>query len=154
MSTATEARPDLSALDRETRICIAVAETQSAAWVRADEFNRWHLIGETAYGPGIYCVVWDAGYGEWDWRGPNYLTDPAAWGALLEKEGVWPFPVVSDGTLPCVVGWRGGYVRVSLDDDSAPSAHLVPNNFRECFDSPGEAVVMAVLAKHGVPVPE
>jgi hypothetical protein len=61
---------------------------------------------------------------------PAYLTDPAAWGALMEKEGIAVSPKLSGG-------WAASW---------AMSGILHPG------DAPGEAVCAAVLAKHNAKV--
>lgn len=157
MSAETQARPDLSGLDRETRINIAVAETQGYGWWNGH--GRWRLgrtegalpIGEVMN--GVFALRPAEDGGPLNFGLPNYARDPAAWGSLVEKEGVWPKAVVSGGTLPQVVGWRGQYVRSSLSEDAAPSTITVPNHFRQWYDTPGEAVALTVLAKYGVEIP-
>ena len=91
MTTDTETRPDLSGLDQETRTDIEVAVTQGAAWEHQGGVY-WLLRAPPPCGaPIIFSSVdWAAFWtNDNDFRRislPHYTRDPAAWGALLEKE--------------------------------------------------------------------
>lgn len=118
MTTTDTTRPDLSGLSREDRINIAVAGVLGKAWGAA-----------TSPGSGLGRIP-DARYANPNYGLPSYTTDPAAWGALMEKEQVWVRPHKFGG------GWTGYVTGIA----------------RVVGASPGEAVALAVLAKYGVEV--
>jgi hypothetical protein len=124
------ATPDLSYLTPRQRMNIAVAETQGAIW-------RWHpSVGWRLYKSGVcnfQASRWNTVSG---WL-PDYAGDPAAWGALMEKEGVWPQPVYSvDGILK---GWHGHH-RMYPFQGAYPGL----------FSTIGEAICAVVLHRHGI----
>lgn len=124
-------RPDLSAPPRDVRVRIAVAETQGWKWKRTEgttgsiaDTPRWVLSLEGGDRP---YAMWDTGEA-WAPNFPDYLTDPAAWGEMLEKERVHVQPA-SDSTV-----WYATTPADGLWHDG---------------DTPGEAICAAVLAKYG-----
>ena len=141
-SESTQASaPDLSHLPYETRVRIAVAGTQG-----------WRYRAQSRFDPSIPIGIPPRGAGgvKRDSRGnvalPNYLHDPAAWGALLEKEGMsvgsrfkW-----HRGIATGLLGWASDHHELEADRDR----HQTSQGGR----SPGEAVCRAVLAKHGITV--
>jgi hypothetical protein len=103
-------------------------------WRARDMFLN-HIFGEeqeSEIGPDVE---------HWDWL-PDYAGDPAAWGALIEKESVWPQPVLD--VEGAVKGWHGHHLKMAF-------AGSVPG----LWNRPGEAVCAAVLyAVHGIdPLP-
>lgn len=95
-----QARPDTSALPYETQVRLLVAEAQGATWSYIDgkAAPGWALKDE------INEVFFAADDGEvyLSDRLPNPLTDPAAWGALMEGERIAlcaPLPGRSDFNL-------------------------------------------------------
>jgi hypothetical protein len=82
------------------------------------------------------AVVYDAPTAGADWRAAGYLTDPAAWGALMERElEGWETCYLPARRMRCtwIVGARSRSTRVW-----GPWAGTL-----------SRAVVLAVLAKHG-----
>lgn len=148
MSAETQARPDLCALDRETRINIAVAETQGAVW---ESFAK--PDGSVAYDlvePGFWLGRAVAGRFTPE-ELPRVTRDPAAAWALAVKERI--------ALIPSEDGWyalapedvQHGCVRGT----SVPTLTVHGPEFGglEPQEEPGWAVALAVLAKHGVEVP-
>lgn len=139
-TTATQHAPDLSALTPTERLNIAVAETQGAKWVEEcvndPEPCLWFRLND-------YPIAADGnGTSRFPVRywGPNYAGDPSAWGALMEKEGVWAQVSGFDETgRPCE--WEGVYrLAGKVFDRGAPGV----------FPSAGRAICVSVLAKYGV----
>jgi hypothetical protein len=151
MSVEATPGPGLSRLPYETRVRIAVAETQGATWTRNEQLLWWELRGPSPI-CGIpelplLCTVPDLGYGTAEWRGGNYLTDPAAWGPVAIRERI--------ALVPSEDGWYAvspedvehGYVRGTAV--STVTIHWPEHAEREAHGKPGAAVCAAVLAKHG-----
>lgn len=140
-STATEARPDLSALDRETRICIAVAEVLGYRWFDKTQPGACqHWVLKRHESEPYAGVLHGDDKKEWSsipHRLPNWVRDPAAWGALLEKE-FSGFETDSDG-------------RKRVEWDTYNGAAFKSGPWAATL---GEAVALGFLAKHGVPVLE
>lgn len=100
MSTDTQApaRPDLSALPWDVRLRIAVAETQGATWARVEKDDPqdcrlpqrstgWWWLRPAPMDTRVWGLLYDDPVlGFRPESLPEYLTEPAAWGALLEKE--------------------------------------------------------------------
>lgn len=90
MNTTTEApsRPDLLALDEDTRIRIWVAEVRGAAW-RKRRDGCWALSGgsDLLRGPVVLLAHGQLHRGARSLL-PRYLDDPAAWGRLVEAERI------------------------------------------------------------------
>lgn len=115
-------RPDLSHLPLDVQLRIEVAETQRAAGVEWECIGvRWVLMDD---GHGV--VLWENGTA--DVR--DYLNDPAALLALLERERI------------TVVAPEDG------DDDQTWWADYA-TAARHRDPSIGRAVCLAVLTKHG-----
>lgn len=140
---AASAGPDLSRLEGATRRRLAVAGAVMGAWWERpkDEFcARWWLVVAPHR---VVAVVYDD---EFEGKQhnlhslPDWEHDPAAWGALMEKERVWPEPYIVDGEL---AGWFG--MRADRPWGRERATALA--------DSPGAAVELAVLAKYGRSVP-
>ena len=129
MSTTEATRPDLTGLTYEDRVCIAVAETQGATWIRAEDDCFILAVRRSSYA--------------WLWNNgeifigllPDYLNDPAAWGALMEKELARWERGEFDGE------WQHRFWYPSGDDVT-----LTPGPWRESI---GEAASLAVCVKHG-----
>lgn len=139
MSTETRTQPDLdlSTLDRETRINIWVAVARGATWKMP---SMSAIVGVLQRSNEDLVVVWHDGSVDVCTTLPRVTRDPAAWGALLEEEGVWPEPLFDrDGGVD---SWVGNY-RAGADLFERTAI----------VSTPGEAVAFAVLAKHGVEVP-
>ena len=153
MSNTTEAptAPDLSPLPKRERLNIAVAQTQG--------WEVWHYPeDEHAY---LFPHKWFASWREDQitfLRGdggksiitlprhspPDYAGDPAAWGALMERENVWPEPVYDYASgKPVLAGWMGRWVEETESDWCAAVTSV------DC-PSVGLAVCAAVLSKHGI----
>lgn len=122
--------PDLSHLDRDTRIRIAVA-VSPAGGMRWERFaDGWILRtagGECAailLNSGTLEIAWDDDAAE---VLPRYLSDPAAWGALMEAEGIAVAPTANGG-------WWASWGKPGV-------ASAEPRL--------GAAVCAAVLAKYG-----
>ncbi len=148
-TTDAPARPDLSHLDADVRLRIELAETQGATW-EPSPYERVELRSPASgresdrifavRGTGertIVALVWLDGTGEW--RAPDPLADPAAWGALMEKERVglrW------EDNGDCWSEWwetsGSAGVRRRIE-----AHHLVQHK------EPARAVCLAVLAKYG-----
>lgn len=74
---ATEqAAPDLSSLDKDTRLCVALELEAGATWEAGP--GAWALWSASSI---LLATVWADG--QYVYSGPAYLTDPAAWGPLL-----------------------------------------------------------------------
>ncbi|HWK88345.1 MAG TPA: hypothetical protein VNP72_00070 [Longimicrobium sp.] len=127
MSAPTTAAPDLSHLPVDVRLGIAVA--RALGWSGVICGPRTNLSASApAYGyPPLYRRSGARS------TVPDYLNDPAAWGALMEKERI-------DVLAPCV-GGRQDWVAQAADKASM-HGHFAA--------TPGRAVALAVLAKHGV----
>lgn len=131
MTTTETPAPDLSRLSREDRIRIAVAVTQGATWVCLSVPDGWWNVG---FGPSIIARLYR---GEFiDQHLPRYLSDPAAWGALMERERICLAPQ-RDGRW---AAWRW-FAHEPLRIEA--TAEML---------TPGEAICAAVLAKHGMTV--
>lgn len=156
MNTQTTNRPDLSALPRDVRVRIAVAETQGAAWVSCGE-GRWQFKLEDAqHRPLFWSVDVPATHYGYDLETdenynaalPDYLTDPAAWGALMEREGVIPAPFLD--------GWRGIRPDRTYGTTTGYPAGIIPEGIRivgpytALVPTIGEAVCASVLAKYNI----
>jgi hypothetical protein len=128
MAAQATSRPDLSALPRDVRVRIAVAETQGATWEPPGGDwpvpDEWRLRGGPCRGIGWFRN----GRNNLSSALPDYLSDPAAWGALLEKEALRLVPHVN------------GHGRAWWE--SGPDLPWQ--------DTPGAAVCFAVLARHGI----
>lgn len=152
------ARPDLSSLDRETRINVEVAECKGAAW-EEDDTPPWALSwAAKGAGPSCWLLVrndgvalcWMFSSGNMVWHLPdgenlpNVVRDPAAWGALMVAERIAVGPYDAEW----IAGWihpQEGFL------DAMRSGKVVSG---EVFGrSAGEAVALAVLAKYGIEVP-
>lgn len=71
----TEQHPDLSSLDEDARLCVLTAKTQGARWEGStlrDPVSRGH-------------AAFDANGRLFSLPLPDYLHDPAAWGALMDR---------------------------------------------------------------------
>jgi hypothetical protein len=149
MSTTTEApaSPDLSSLTPSERLNAAVALTQGARWsvTQEPEIAR---IWEVDRGNGVcWELLWpDGTLFMWTYSGSwfcatgqeyhDYAGDPAAWGALMEKEGVWADPVFADAEV--IEGWLGYFRKQGHDWHWS------------MVNSVGLAIATAVLSKHGI----
>jgi hypothetical protein len=134
MSTNIEApvSPDLSSLTPRQRLNIAVARVQY-------EETRWKKYGSgwQLWAGSKFIVYVGDGYLN-AVRLPDYAGDPSAWGALMEKEGVWAYPVYDvDGTV--LKGWHGCTLK-------APFGGSVGG----LWETPGKAVSIATLSKYGI----
>lgn len=131
--------PDFPHLPDNARLRIAVAKTQGEGWTRYEAQDGtdggWELLGP---GPVVLCRVYDA-YPDRLLCTPDYLTDPAAWGALMERERISLYPAFSsDYKRPWEARWG---VNDERDMDAAVAG------------TPGRAACLAVLAKHGIAWP-
>lgn len=140
--------PDLSRLDRETRIRIAVAQVQGATWGPARggaaDAGEWWLEG-----PCLNGIFWyRPGVSHNRFALPNYLHDPAAWGALMEAERISLFPSVDGWYAIFPAGIHLGYLGLTAVPTVTVSTYQ--RAVRDPSIEPGEAVCAAVLAKHGV----
>jgi hypothetical protein len=146
-TTEAPSAPDLSSLDKRQRLNVAVALTQGHGWLIAegdDPQAFWKLDQEDGSPWGLVnekgeMAAWMYENGSDFLRIPystaplpDYAGDPAAWGALMDRQRVWATPAENDG------GWTGHY-RTALGVHSGPE-----------FSSLGLAVCAAVLAKAGV----
>lgn len=132
--TATE-HPNLSRLSREDRLRISVAETQGYRWGNEGPFWRMSAPGggtlaRLSAPRGDDLVVFGL---------PDYLTDPAAWGALMERERIEVCP----GPRSARTRW----VARAVDCEGEAGCYV-------SHYSPGWAVCLAVLAKHGRDISE
>lgn len=128
-TTSTRAAPDLSHLPLDVQVRIEVAETQGATWTRDYVGTRWWLVPAGKPDDRLFTVKDDGG--TWDWGLPKVLTDPAAWGALMERERISVIATFAVGGVP---EWLARFAR--------------PNGSRTA-SAPGRAVCLAVLAKYG-----
>jgi len=126
--TQVASKPDLTALPREVRVRIAVAKTQGWRYVR----TRGRPIGVPPEPALTYRRNLNLGDLE---VLPDYLIDPAAWGALFMKE-LNGLENRQDGS--CCGWWFN-------DNRSGPRI-----SYGLTCGSLGEAVCAAVLAKHGI----
>lgn len=134
-AVAVPAHPDLSQLDRETRILVALEEVRGRTWCSVDDPFTAGEGERTAWRIGGMVVRDD---GEAIYTAPNPLHDPAAWGAVQRDELIdveHLGPVLAD-----LSPW--GRVRARYCGD--PDWHAAEDD--------GAAVCAAVLAKHGVEV--
>lgn len=137
--TETPASPSLEHLPYETRVRIEVAETQG--WTGVGMRRMRHKSSLTLEGFPPYRIGAARSYV------PDYLHDPAAWGALMERERI--------ALVPSEDGWYAvapedvehGSVRGT--DVRTITVHWPEHAERAPADSPGEAVAAAVLAKYG-----
>lgn len=135
-TTELPTTPDLSDLPKRQQLNAAVAITQGAHWSKDGEL--WlgqYLIAYTyVYGSErIHCTP----------LFPDYAGDPAAWGALMEREGVWAEPFACGGGRK-VISWQ--CARISEVDDETIVYVRPPGG----IGAIGEAVCCAVLSKHGI----
>ena len=114
----------LSRLPYETRVRLEVAETQGERWRR--ERDGWWWMENRR---DLLASVSPAGVFHLE-RLPDYLNDPAAWGALMEKERI----DVRFGEGVCT----------TVDARACGSTDPWSEG-----QNIGWAVVMAFLAKHG-----
>lgn len=127
-----KALSDLTGLGHVERINVAIAQAvESAQWY---ESNGMHFLKSEF---GWFATVRTDGRAVY--RGPDYASDPAAWGALMEKElGGWErSPLAKDGT----------YAHFAWYWEEARDWNRTQGPWRR---SVGEAVCCAVLQKHGV----
>lgn len=163
MNTPTEApaAPDLSSLTKRQQLNVKVAQTQGAFWVRMDEEPEYARAWQVDRSGDPWALEWPGGgYALWTFSGqslawmdlnssparylPDYAGDPSAWGALMEKEGVWPEPVYDyPSEIPVFTGWMGRWVEETESDWCAAVTSV------DC-SSVGLAVCVAVLNKYGV----
>lgn len=151
-AAATPPLPDLSHLPWEAKVRAAVAVVAwGATWDRSSDW--WELRGseKDVYGRrASIAIVYDDGAVEWGEPDPSDpltwvvcrdpLTDPAAWGAVAVAEKIG-FDWFEDATgLHCVAWPHHGA------PDGVAALHY--------GQRPGDCVPLAVLAKHGVPVPQ
>jgi hypothetical protein len=68
----------------------------------------------------------------------DYAGDPAAWGALMDKEGVWVEPAALEDDTDKVAEWTGWLYEDGLQVFAARGSNI------------GETLSAAVLAKHGI----
>lgn len=153
-TTDTASRPNLARLSREDRIDIAVAEARGAAWQWIPgQFYAWCLVSPAAT---PLCYVGVLSEDPWAKRRrppppfrnealPNITSTPAAWGALMEEEGVWPEPLFDTGGS--IVGWWGRY-----RESHGGNMDIYPWTAQGA--KPGIACALAFLAKHGITIPE
>jgi hypothetical protein len=139
MNTGTEApaSPDLSSLTPRERLNAAIAVTQGATWeVRTTRPNAWLLFDQNGW---VAAVIDESGdfFTLNFWR--DYAGDPSAWGALMEKEGVWAEPL-----------WHSGATRQVWEGCWLAEGKALPSSVRHAFDTPGPAICAAVLARHGI----
>jgi hypothetical protein len=149
-NTEAPAAPDLSSLTPRQRLNIAVAQTQGWEVWHYPPDSRAYLFEPARFvGVSIDEMVFMSGDGGKPVTLapylpiplPDYASDPAAWGALMEKEGVWAEPLFNDALN--VGGWQGrGVVRWDR------GGWLV-NATAECRTI-GLAVCAAVLFQHNV----
>lgn len=133
-TTDTAARPGLSALSWEDALRAAVAETQGATWLQITSGAiAWVL--QHAKGFDL-AVLWHDGRFD-NHALPAYLTDPGAWGALMERELSGWRTSHERGVFFHVCQWD---TRNGLAFKEGPRAPSLPL-----------AVVFAVLAKHSHP---
>lgn len=147
-------RPNLSGRPRALRVNLAVAEALSWKWKRSEggespvDRPRWVLSldgGDKPY------AMWDDGK-VWAPTFPDFVADPAAWGALVTAElcglhqsgpgGPWKGQWWDEGKL-AVLREAG----VPLENARAIRVGLFVGPL---CPTPGEAVCAAVLAKHGI----
>lgn len=117
-------RPDLSHLPMDVQLRIEIAETQGFCWKRERDPSGWRLEDGGVWIPDDTRRARLVGLRE-------YVRQPAEWGLLLTVEGITVGP--HPHSRP-VTGWR------ALHDASAPPCDA---------PTPGRAVCLAVLAKHG-----
>lgn len=134
-TTETPTAPDLSRLTKRQQLNIRVAETQGSSWRFYEGGplgSLWELHG------GLRTAFHVNAAGASSGVLPDYAGDPAAWGALMEREGVWPEPYFDDG-VPVL--WRGFFV-----DERTGETIFTPFTVGQA----GTAVSSAVLMKHGI----
>jgi hypothetical protein len=142
MSTKTVSKPDLSQLPESTQFRITVMGTQGWTWERDEgtpgsHVDRPRWVFALPGGDKPFAMWDDAGI--WCPTFPDPENDPAAWGALMERERISLYPAFSsEYKLPWEARWG---VDDERDIDDAIAA------------TPGRAVCLAVLAKHGIPWP-
>lgn len=133
--------PSLDHLDYETRVLIALldatgvrtasghlwwrSDDPTAAWNDEAPLQAWRLVYH-----GVLCDD-----GTFVYTAPSPLSDPAAWGALMEKELARWERGEFDGE------WQHRFWYPSGDDVT-----LTPGPWRESI---GEAASLAVCAKYG-----
>jgi len=155
LGTEAPASPDLSSLTPRQRLNIAVALTQGFGWLTAEDDDEPHSIWklDNEGGPPWDLVNTKGELAAWTYSGsallripdstvalPDYAGDPAAWGALMEKESdVWAEPLFHSGEGQRQV-WQGCW----MNPDK-----VLPATVGD-FDQPGRAVCAAVLTKHGI----
>jgi hypothetical protein len=137
MDTTSFERPDLSALSRERRINVLAACTQGAAWKHQGGVC-WLLRGG-ADEPRGWAAFYTDDNDFREYNLPRYTTDPAAWGALLEKERIGVQS--TDGGM-WIASWH------------AFDGLYATGGWSNLCSSPGEAVALAVLAKYKIPAPQ
>ncbi|HEY7770119.1 hypothetical protein [Longimicrobium sp.] len=120
----TQSRPSLSHLDPDVRLCVDVEELLGATW-RGEELWRDRRVLVLADANGAYPTV----------LLPDYPNDPAAWGALMERE---------------LSGWRQvDILGAKLNVCRYPKRDGLSYAEGPPMNSLGRAVCLAVLAKHG-----
>lgn len=158
MSTQAEAPavPDLSSLTKRQQLNAAVAHTQGWQVRISDEddapdFEAGELIGlppDWLQRDPFACILDEEDANDrpdssdWTWV-PDYAGDPSAWGALMEKEGVWAEPFTVGGSQK-VLSWLGAKIS-GIDEESSDYTRKYGGKMIV-----GEAVCAAVLEKHGV----
>lgn len=144
-TTDAPARPDLSHLDPDVRLRIEVAETKGAFW-KTNGRGDWFLREETSAGDlstllDLWVIDGELKYTHAAFL-PNPLTDPAAWGTLMEKERI--------ALIPSEDGW---YALAISDIVHQGAVHeggaLAVKGMCGLAAEPGVAVSLATLAKHG-----
>ena len=122
--------PDLSRLPLDMQLRIAVARTEGGRWVGIGATRR----GLYMDGHGYTLRMTDDGYGVKMLAGlPDYLNDPAEWGALMERE---------------LKGWErsdDGRTHLAFYISQPPR---IPCRLSERAATLPRAVCLAVLAKH------
>jgi hypothetical protein len=132
------ARPDLSALPRDVRLRIEVAEAEGAAWQAGSEAGSWWLVIPSKGGAYQDDLLFIGKRGSLAlpyplilFGLPKYTSDPAAWGALMERE-LARWETDDGGEHWCAWRDNDGWVH------RGPWATTI-----------GVSACLAVLAKHG-----
>jgi hypothetical protein len=154
---APPAGPDLSHLKEAIQRRVAVAVTQGAVWQHGRGIPgltttpAWWLISPGALHPMFAMDKQQTARIAVFPYLPDWENDPAAWGALVEREGI--------ALIPSEDGWYAiapedvehGCVRGT--DVPTKTVHGREQSPWPLADSPGAATMHAVLAKYGEEVP-
>jgi hypothetical protein len=138
MNTETAAHaPDLSALTLMERLNVSVAQTQG--WSAWTPYHEEPGVAWVTDGPVHSCYLREDGALVGASTLPDYASDPAAWGALLEEElsGWERSPLAKNGT----------YAHFAWYWEEARDWNRTQGPWRRSI---GEAICCAVLQKHGV----